>query len=302
MKKRVVILAGGVGGARLARGFEPLSSVETTVVVNVGDDDTIHGLRISPDLDTVVYTLANLEGPEGWGRSNETWGVNEELARYGLDNSFRLGDRDLALNIYRTMRISEGASLSEITREISKSLGLASRVLPASNDRIRTMVDADGWMDFQTYFVRRGHRDRVTQVRFDGIGDATPGPGVIDAIANADAIVVAPSNPILSIAPILEVPGIRPAVESIPTRIGVSPLIGGAAVKGPAAALLESLGHPPGNQGVVSAYQGLLTELAIHHSDSGEALVGPRVRPTDIMITDRQGSRRLAEEIISWIL
>lgn len=300
MGKNVVILAGGVGGARMARGFDALADVSTTVVVNVGDDDTIHGLNVSPDLDTVVYTLAGLEGPEGWGRTNETWTAHEELGRLGLDNTFRLGDRDLALNIFRTLRLREGVPLSKVTAEIAQAFGLTTSVLPVTDDPIRTRLLTDDWIDFQTYFVLRRHRDRVNDVRFDGLDQATPAPGVLEAISGSDLVVVAPSNPILSVRPIIETPGLRDALDAVDVRVGVSPLIGGKALKGPAADLLQSLGYESNHSGVVAAYEGLLTDLVIDESDGETQISGTRIHRADILIGDKESATRLAKEIISW--
>ena len=285
----------------MAAGFDGLADIHSTVIVNVADDDTIHGLDLSPDLDTVIYTLAGVHGPEGWGRADETWAVNEELARFGLDNSFKLGDRDLALNVYRTMRRRQGASLSRVTGEIAESFGLATTVLPASNDPIRTKLRCGEWLDFQTYFVRRGHRDRVEEIRFDGIESARPAPGVLEAISAADAIIVAPSNPILSIRPVVEIPGLRAACEAIPRRIGISPLIGGSALKGPAAEVMETLGYPSGIAGVVHAYDGLLTDLVVDETDAHIRVEGPRIHSSDIRIAERPAATRLAKEILSWM-
>ncbi len=301
MGKSVVILAGGVGGARMARGFDALPDVSTTVVVNVGDDDTIHGLNVSPDLDTVVYTLAGLEGPEGWGRANETWAAHEELGRLGLDNSFRLGDRDLALNIFRTLRLRQGVPLSKVTAEIATAFGLTTSVLPVTDDPIRTRLLTDEWIDFQTYFVLRRHRDRVNDVRFDGLDQATPAPGVLEAISGSDLVVVAPSNPILSVRPIIETPGLRDALDAVKVRVGVSPLIGGKALKGPAGDILESLGYESNHHGVVASYEGLLTDLVIDESEEETQISGTRIHRADILIGDKESATRLAKEIISWM-
>lgn len=301
MVGQVVILAGGVGGSRLAQGFEDLDSVQTTVVVNVGDDAVVHGLAVSPDLDTVVYTLAGVQGPEGWGRSADTWAANDELGRFGLDNSFRLGDRDLALNLFRTGRLAEGAPLSTVTAEIANAFGVRSRILPSSNDLIRTQVLCDEWIDFMTYFVSRGHRDTVEAVRFAGIEAARPAPGVVDAIEASDAVVIAPSNPVLSIWPIVRIPDLREAIEQVPRRLAVSPFIGGLALKGPAADVLSSLGYPPGSKGVVAAYDGLITDLVVDISDAGDSVEGIRLQSSDIRISERSAATRLAKEIIEWL-
>jgi len=298
---RVVLLSGGVGGARLARGFPAVVDVDATVVVNVGDDDSIYGLWVSADLDTVVHTLAGVEGPQGWGRADETWNVMDALAAFPVDTSFRLGDTDLATNLFRTDRLAAGVPLSEITAGICATLGVDTKVLPATDDRVATRVRTDGgeWLDFQTYFVRRRHRDQVSEVIYQGAESAQPAPGVLQALETADAVIIGPSNPPLSVLPILAVPGIREAVASAAHVVGVSPLIGGAAVKGPAAELLASLGYPPGNRGVLAAYEGLVTDMVVHYSDRED--LGVNVLATDIMIPDAAAASRLAEEIVSWL-
>lgn len=299
---KIAMLSGGVGGARLARGFPHVGEVDTTVIVNVGDDDTVYGMWVSADLDTVVYTLAGIEGPEGWGRAGETWRVMDTLSGFGVDTSFRLGDSDLATNLYRTQRLAAGAALSEVTAAICQALGVTTRVLPATDDRVATRLRATTgeWIDFQTYFVRRRHQDEIAEITYQGVESARPAPGVIEAITVADAVVIGPSNPLLSIRPIIEVPGIRAAVETVRRVMAVSPLIGGAAVKGPAARLLAAFGYPSGNAGVVAAYDGLLTDLVVDTSDD-EPLPGVRTWPTDIMVPTVADSVRLAKEMTSWL-
>ncbi|MGH3650282.1 MAG: 2-phospho-L-lactate transferase CofD family protein, partial [Acidimicrobiia bacterium] len=193
---RIVELSGGVGGARLARGLAALPGVELTVVVNVGDDAVNHGLQVSPDLDTVVYTLAGLEGPHGWGRQDDSFFFNQELTRFGLDNTFRIGDRDLALKLYRTIEMGKNGTLSAVTESIAHSFGLAARVLPVTDDDVRTRVRvADGWLSFQEYFVDRRHQDTVLEIEFAGADRARPAPGVLEAITGADQVIIGPSNP-----------------------------------------------------------------------------------------------------------
>ena len=189
---KVVELSGGVGGARLARGLARLDHVELTVVVNVGDDDEVHGLHVSPDLDTVVYTLAGVEGQQGWGRAADTFEVNSEMERFGVDTTFQLGDRDLALNIYRTNRLRAGDPLSTVTDDVTSAFGVSANVIPSTDDRLATeiRVAEDGWISFQEYFVIRSHRDRVEEVRYAGAADSAPAPGVIDAIEDADLVVL----------------------------------------------------------------------------------------------------------------
>ena len=269
MTTSVVLLSGGVGGARLARGFEHLPGVTPTVVVNVGDDDTLYGLSISPDIDTVLYTLAGVEGPHGWGRAGDTMVLMEHLDTFGVDTRFRLGDADAALNMCRTMRLKAGEPLHEITASLADSLGIRSTILPATNHPVRTRLRTgpDLWMPFQEYFVLRGHRDEVREVRYAGAADATAAPGVVEAIRSADVVVITPSNPPLSIWPILAVGEIAVALKQAERVMAVSPLFGGRALKGPADRVMASLGLPPGNAGVLSAYEGMLDDLFI---DSGD--------------------------------
>jgi LPPG:FO 2-phospho-L-lactate transferase len=298
---RIVQLSGGVGGARMARGFAAIDEVDLTVVVNVGDDAENHGLAISPDLDTVIYTLAGEEGGQGWGRRDDTFRFNEELARFGVDNTFRLGDLDLALKVHRTVELKRGRSLSDITGSVADSFGLHAIVTPATDDRLRTMVlTQDGWLSFQEYFVDRRFTDDVLDVRFEGADTARPAPGVLEAIETCDLLVIGPSNPPLSVWPILAVPGVRDVVQRHPSVTAVSPLIGGKTVRGPADRVMESLGLPPGNPGVARAYEGLIHRLFIDSSDEGQAgALGVDVVATDTLITDPGSSRRLANEVMS---
>lgn len=300
---KVTQLSGGVGGARLARGFNALDEVEFTVVVNIGDDDILHGQYVSPDLDTVIYTLAGVEGPHGWGRDGDTFAANDELARFGVDNTFRLGDRDLALKLFRTSMLNRGASLSEVTHEITRSFGIGATVLPASDDPVRTQVQVEeyGWISFREYFVARRHQDRVVGLRFEGASESRPSPGTIEAIEGADLVVIGPSNPPLSIWPILSIPGLRDVVSAHQRVVAVSPLIGGKALKGPADRVLESLGLPPGNSGVAEAYSGLLARLIVDTSDQEESarIDGVEVQTEPTLIPDLAASRNLARAILS---
>lgn len=300
---RIVELSGGVGGARMARGLTALTGVELTVVVNVGDDEEVHGLHVSPDIDTVLYTLAGIEGPDGWGRTGDTFHFNDELARFGVRNDFRLGDRDLALNVARTLRLRAGVPLSQVTLALGEALGVTiPTVLPVSDDPVRTelRLAEDGWVSFQEYFVIRGHQDEVTEIRFTGSDHARPAPGVIEAIESADLVVIGPSNPPLSIWPLLAVPGVKDALSRHPRVVAVSPLIGGRALKGPAHRVMASLGLPPGNPGVARAYQGLVDTLVIDHADRSdiEFLHGVEVMVTDTRIGRADHALRLAEELL----
>ena len=293
-RERIVLLSGGVGGARLARGFAA-TTVDLTVIVNTGDDEEIYGLHISPDLDTVAYTLAGIEGPAGWGLDGDSFIVMDALAAMGVDTSFRLGDRDLANCLARTLALSAGTTLSEFTGAMTKRLGVEARLLPATNHRLRTMIhtDADEWITFQDYFVMRSHGERVTAIAFDGAEGAVPTPGVMEAISAADRVVIGPSNPPLSIWPILAVPGMRQALASKHVT-AVSPLIGAKAIKGPAAEVLESLGIGAGSTAIAAAYEGIIDTLVVDTTDAADAVDGVEIRATDTHISSAEAATRLA--------
>lgn len=300
---QLVMLSGGVGGARMARGLAAIPGADVTVVVNTGDDDIIHGLHVSADLDTVMYTLAGVEGPHGWGRAGESWRAMDEMGRFDdADTSFRLGDTDLAVNLYRTGRLHRGDRLSDITQSLCGGFGIPTRVLPATDDDIRTIVVTPaGEFDFQTYFVRRRHVDPVLGVRFDGADAATPAPGVIEAIERADAVLIAPSNPVLSIWPILAIPGMHSAVAAVGIVVAVSPLIGGLAVKGPAVEAMSGVGLQSDLAGVVAAYGGLVTHLVFDSEEVGTPPPGVELLRTNTMIAEAAAAARLGEEIIEWL-
>lgn len=299
---KVVELSGGVGGARLARGLNQLGDIDLTVIVNVGDDDLVHGLHVSPDLDTVTYSLAGVEGPFGWGRRDDTFEVNEELARFGVDNSFQLGDRDLALNLYRTSRLAAGDPLSEITRAVVSAFGIEASLIPSTDDRLATQVRVpdDGWISFQEYFVFRSHQDRVDELRYVGAPNASPAPGVIEAIEKADILIIGPSNPPLSIWPILAVRDIEQAAREHPKVVALSPLIRQKALKGPADRVMQSLGLPSGSHGVVEAYKGIVDILVIHDDDAEEAegIDEVQVVTAETIIKDSEAARRLAGTLV----
>jgi LPPG:FO 2-phospho-L-lactate transferase len=242
---QVVALAGGVGAARFLYGLTRVLPPERIFVIgNTADDAEIHGLHISPDLDTVTYTLAGLSDPRrGWGIRGDSFRCLEALGRLEADTWFQLGDRDLATHVYRTERLRQGATLTEITAEIARALGVRSHIVPMSNDRVRTRVcTSAGELEFQTYFVKRRARDRVISLRFEGASEATPAPGIFEAIAAAEFIVLCPSNPFISIGPILAVPGIREALQHRRERVAaISPIIAGRALKGPAAHMMKSM-------------------------------------------------------------
>lgn len=285
----------------MARGLAAVGDVDLTVVVNVGDDSDNHGLAVSPDIDTVIYTLAGEEGPYGWGREGDTFGFNDELARFGIDNTFRIGDRDLALKVFRTLRLQH-SPLSTVTQEICVAFGLNATVLPVTDDRLRTSVRIDeGWISFQEYFVVRRHRDEVHELDYQGSESARPAPGVLEAINAADTLVIAPSNPPMSIWPVLAVPGVHDAVEAHPYVVAVSPLVGGKTVKGPADKVMLSLGLPPGNAGVAAAYEGLIDVLVVDESDRGDTPTSKdyEVVVTSTLIPDRETGSQLAKEILA---
>ena len=300
---RVVELSGGVGGARLGRGLDSLDDVDLTVVVNVGDDLAIHGLYVSPDLDTMVYTLAGIEGPHGWGRADDTFIANTELARFGVENRFQLGDLDLALKIYRSHGLAQGHTLTEVTDSVRAGFAIRSTVLPASDDPVRTMITTtDGSrLTFREYFVDRGHRDHVKKLDFEGDADANAAPGVIEAIDGADLLVIGPSNPPLSIWPILAIESIEQAVRRHPHVMAVSPLIGGRALKGPADVVMADLGLGSGSSAVVASYRGLIDTLVVDITDGDDAgdIEGVDVVALETRIADRSSAATLARAILS---
>ena len=295
------MLAGGVGAARFLSGLlRVCRPTDATAVVNVGDDFTLHGLNISPDLDTVTYTLSEQINPEtGWGRAGETWRVLTELGRLGGQDWFRLGDLDLALHLYRTQRRSEGATLSQVTGEIAARFGLELRLLPVSDDPIQTRLTpaepADApEIDFQDYFVAQRHGVAVRAVRFAGIEAAEPAPGVLDALGTADIVVVAPSNPFVSIGPVVDVPGVREVlVQRRDSVVAVSPIVGGASIKGPAGAMMRELGHDPSAVGIARLYAGFAGTLVIDNADRdlaaavSDAGMAPVVTDTIMSSPDR---------------
>ncbi|WP_240645898.1 2-phospho-L-lactate transferase [Georgenia sp. SYP-B2076] len=300
----VTLLSGGGGGAKLAQGLARVVD-DLTVVVNTGDDAVLYGLSVSPDLDTVMYTLAGLVDPRaGWGIDGDTHATLEAMARLGEDTWFSLGDRDLATHILRTARLHAGAPLSEVTAQLCAALGVRARLLPMTDDRVATQVDvADGRLGFQEYFVGRRHRDEVLGVVLDGIELARPAPGVLAALTEADMVVIGPSNPFVSIGPILAVPGVREALAGTQAhRAAVSPIVGGQALKGPAAAMLAALGHEVSAVGVARLYAGLLDVLVIDEQDrllapAVEAL-GMSVVVTQTVLGGPEDRERLARELL----
>jgi len=306
----IVALAGGVGSARFLSGLlDVVRPADVVVVGNTGDDDWFHGLRVCPDLDSVTYTLAGANNPEtGWGLAGETFTTLDALRRYGVPTWFNLGDRDLATHIFRTERLRAGVPLSTVTGEITAAWGLECALVPMSDDDVRTIVTAstpDGEVDFalEEWFVRERCEPPVVSVRYDGAAAARPAPGVLDAIARADAVVICPANPILSIAPILAVPGIRDAVAAHPRVVGVSNLIAGAAVKGPADRMLADLGIEASCVGVAAGYRDLCAAFVIDDEDASRAAeveaLGVRTVVTNTLMTDRSVAAALARETLA---
>lgn len=269
----VCAVAGGVGAAKMLRGILAVTEAAgVTAIVNTADDTALHGLYISPDLDTVTYTLAGAVNTEtGWGLAGESWHAMEALERYGGQTWFRLGDRDLATHLYRTQRLAEGATLSAVTAEVAAAWGLELRVLPATDDRVETRVTVAelGEIGFQEYFVGHRHAVAIEAVRIVGIDEAKPAPGVLDAIAEAERVVICPSNPIVSIGPVLAVAGVRDALASRRAdTVAVSPIVGGAALKGPADRMLRELGHESSVVGVARLYADIAATLVIDEADA----------------------------------
>ena len=270
----IVVLSGGVGAARLLKGLvQVVPPTAVTAVVNVGDDLVLHGLHISPDLDTITYTLAGaIDGERGWGLSDESWQAMKMLGRYGGADWFGLGDRDLGTHLYRTQRLADGADLSEVTAEIAAAWGIEVTMLPVSHDEVRTMLclpdEGDIEVSFQEYFVRRHHGVPVSDIRIAGAEVASPAPGVLEALHQASVRIIAPSNPMISIDPLLAVPGVRDAVaQGRTTTVAVSPIVAGAALKGPADRLLHELGHESTVVGVARLYAPLAGTLVIDELD-----------------------------------
>ena len=295
----VAVLSGGVGGARFLRGLLLIVDPgNVSIVGNVADDIEVLGLHVSPDLDSILYTLTGRADEErGWGRSDESWRALETVAELGGEHWFKLGDRDIGLHLVRTELLRGGGTLSEATAQLARALGLGAGLLPATDDPLRTFVETPaGTFPFQTWFVARGHRDEVDAVHYAGAPDATPAPGVLDALANADVILVAPSNPYVSIGPILAVEAIRGALERRTAPcVAVSPLVGGRAVKGPADRMLARLAGGTSPAHVASCYEGLIDALVVDESDPPAALpAGVRAVVTQTLMTDLDAARRLA--------
>jgi LPPG:FO 2-phospho-L-lactate transferase len=301
---RVAVLAGGTGGTKLAHGFAMLAPrVELSVIANVGDDFELHGLLVCPDIDALLYTFAGLiDATRGWGVRDDTFTAHVMLARYQQPSWFSVGDADLGTHVERTRRMRGGESLTDAVAAMATALGIEARILPATDDRYRTRIETDeGVLDFQDYFVRRRQEPEVRGVTLDGADQAQPTPAVLEAIRSADLVVIGPSNPIVSIGPILGLPGIRDALAAART-VAVSPIVGGQALKGPADRMLASLGHETTALGVARMYEGLVDRFVL---DDVDAALAPQVAelgmavtvlPT-VMRTD-EGRAELAERLI----
>jgi LPPG:FO 2-phospho-L-lactate transferase len=313
----IAVVSGGVGAARLLAGLQQVVDPATiSAVVNVGDDTVLHGLSISPDLDTITYTLAGAIDPErGWGLAGETWHVMEALERFGAARPagssaggtwFGLGDRDLATHLYRTHRLREGARLTEVTAEVARAYGVAVRLLPVTDDPVRTMVQVagEGEIGFQDYFVRRRHQVPITGVRFDGADAAEITPEVAATLRDAELIVLAPSNPIVSIGPVLAVPGVRALVSGRRAQVvAVSPIVGGRALKGPADRMLAELGHPVSVAGIARLYRDVAGTLIIDERDRALAgdveTEGVRCIVTDTVMSTPEVSAALGRTVLT---
>jgi LPPG:FO 2-phospho-L-lactate transferase len=306
-KLKVVALAGGVGGAKLADGLaQVLQPDELTIVVNTGDDFIHLGLNISPDLDTICYTIAGIANPDsGWGRANETWNAFTELKRMGMPDWFQLGDADLATHILRTSYLSEGKTLTDVTKAFCKAWSIRVNIIPMSDDVVRTWIISDqGEMGFQEYFVHRKCKPVIKSIKFIGIENSNPAPGIVESIEQADAVVICPSNPFVSIDPILAVPKIGSVVEN-KLVVAISPIIGDHALKGPAAKMFSEFAIEPSATAVAQHYRNFLDCLFIDSSDKGQSRYivdsGIQTIITDIYMRDKTDRGRLASEVIQYI-
>jgi len=300
---KIAILSGGVGGAKLLLGASlAFEGAETTAIVNTGDDFRHLGLHVSPDVDTALYTLSGKANrAQGWGREGESWAFMTAVRSLGGEDWFNLGDGDLALHVLRSARLTGGEPLSAIIADFAQSWGIGPRVLPMSDDTVATTVETDeGVLEFQRYFVARRCEPRALAIRFEGAAAARPAPGTVEAIAAADVILIAPSNPLLSIDPILAVPGLRAALQAAGApRIAVSPLIGGQAVKGPTAKLMVELGLPVNNHAIANHYAGLIDGLLVDEADARDALpIASHAVPT--LMTDDASKAAVARAAVAF--
>ncbi len=309
MNGGIVVLAGGVGGAKLAEGLQAQLGDRLAVVVNTGDDCWRHGLFVMPDHDTVLYTLAGMEqaGP-GWGIEDDSHAVMDQLGVYGEETWFTLGDRDLALHVVRTARLRDGGRLTEVCLGLQRSLGVAAHILPMADQPVATEVRTpDGWLEFQEYFVHRRQAPEVLEVQFEGLDAARPTAEVVAAVGAASGIVIAPSNPLVSIGPILAVPGMRDLLGAARSRgvrvAAVSPIVGGRALKGPADRMLVSLGHEATATAVAAMYADLVDVFVLDRADAAlapaVAALGPRTQVIDTIMGDDASRARLAAEVLT---
>jgi LPPG:FO 2-phospho-L-lactate transferase len=306
---RITALAGGVGAARFLDGLVRVANPEDiTVIVNVGDDCEIYGLYISPDIDTVIYTLAGIaDDVRGWGIRGDTFNCLDMLSRYGVETWFKIGDRDMAIHIFRTMLLRRGLKLQEVTDIIRRKLNVKVRVIPMTNDRVETIILTDsGLLSFQEYFVKRGFQDEVKGIIYRGIERAKPADGVIESIMNADGVIICPSNPIVSIGTIISINGVREALRETKAKtIGISPIIGGAAVKGPADKMLKEIGLEPSAYTIAELYRDFLDILVIDKADINlkdkiEG-IGIKVYVTNTLMKSVEDKVRIAREVLNLI-
>ena len=307
----IAVLSGGVGGSRFLQGVvQVVPPEDVVVIVNTGDDEELFGLYVSPDPDIVTYALAGIvDEARGWGMRGDTFRWLEAMGRFGQHTWFQIGDRDLATHLYRSRRLREGAALSQVASELAERLGVRTRVLPMSDDRVRTMVETEaGTYPFQQYLVQRGARDRVIDLRLEGIDAAQPGPGVLEALREAEAILIAPSNPIASVGPILALPGVREAVSARRERVAaVSPIVGGQSLQPPADEMLLGLGHEVSALGVARLYRDVARVFVLDRQDD---VLAPQVRElgmepivVDTAMRDASTKRALAGatlEALGW--
>lgn len=304
--ENIVLLVGGVGGAKLAYGLKQiLAPKNLTVIVNTGDDFWLYGLRICPDLDTIMYTLAGLvDRRNGWGIANDTVRTLQGLQRYGEDTWFRLGDHDLATHMLRTNWLHEGRSLSDVTAQLSSALGLEHRILPMTDDEVATIIHTAEYGDlpFQTYFVRHRWQPVLVDLRYEGAASAQMTAAVADAISKADAIILGPSNPWLSILPILSVPGMRAALtaRNVP-RVAVSPIVGGQAIKGPTAKIMREMGLPQTAAQVATTYGDLINGFIYDHQDAPLDIPSMRTEAAETVMRSDRDKIALAEVVLNWI-
>jgi LPPG:FO 2-phospho-L-lactate transferase len=305
----IVVLTGGTGGAKLIEGLAAeIDPAELTIICNTGDDCVFHGLHISPDIDTVTYTLAGLiDDAKGWGIKGDTFTTLEQLGRLGADTWFKLGDKDLATHMTRTRLMAEGLTLSQVTERIRTAFSIKARIIPMSDDRIETRVRTTrGEISFQEYFVKEHWQPEVTRVFYADVEKSKPAPGVLDALGSAPAIIVCPSNPVTSISPILAVPGIRNALkETSATVVGVSPLIGASAISGPAHKLMSATGWEASALGVARAYADFLDVFLVTNEDqrlkAQIAELNVKMVATNIRMDDLASKRRLAREVLALV-